>query len=57
MPRDLPKIEGEPTIEEVQEYLLNAIMSFDSDPADSPFQRGYKTACETIYADLFKIRQ
>ena len=32
----------------VKDYVLQAIASFDADPADSPFQRGYEDAMRTI---------
>ena len=34
-------------------YLEAGIASFDGDPPDNDFQRGYLAALETMYADLF----
>ena len=50
---NLPEIPGQPTIDEVRNYLINGIESFTTDPADTAFQRGYETALRAIYEDLF----
>lgn len=32
----------------IQEYIAEAIASFDRDPADTRFQEGYKAALEDV---------
>lgn len=39
----------------VEEYLAEAIASFDRDPADTLFQEGYKAALEDL--QIFLSRQ
>jgi hypothetical protein len=37
----------------VRKYLTDAMRGFESDPADTPFQRGYVAAIRTVHADCF----
>lgn len=43
-------------IEEIEDYINRAIGSFDNDPPDSGFQKGYLAAFEDIRDELFKTR-
>jgi len=38
-------------MEDIELYLENAIASFDLDPPDSDYQRGYLAALHEVYAD------
>lgn len=41
------------TADDVKRYLTSAIKSFDGDPPDSEFTRGYLAALEAMHDDLF----
>lgn len=42
-------------VSDLPDYIRGALRSFDSDPADTDFQRGYKAAMEEI-AKVFNIK-
>lgn len=41
---------------DVKQYLIDGIKSFDGDPADSPFQRGYQSALRVVLTECFYLK-
>lgn len=35
--------------DEIEKYVLEALLSFESDPCDSPYQRGYLSGLLSIW--------
>lgn len=44
---------NELTVLQIRNYLIEALLAFEADPADDQFQEGYKAAVKTMYEDLF----
>ena len=40
-------------LDQVEEYLETALASFDADPADTDYQKGYKAALEEARDFIF----
>ena len=40
----------------IEDYLKNAIKSFEGDPADTPYQEGYLAALQELLSEINRMK-